>query len=141
MPTTASQLKRSAKLIYRWCLVEGNLDQSRVREVVRHVLQLKRRGYLAVLGEFKRLVRLELAKHDARVESAVPLQVDLQTRLRRSLESAYGPDLRTQFAENSELIGGIRIRVANDIYDGSVKSKLVVLAKSFGISSEQNTAR
>lgn len=141
MPTTVSQTKRSAKVLYRWCLVDGRLDPSRVKAVVKHMLQRKRRGYLAVLGEFKRLIALECARHRARVECAVPLQTDLQSRLRENLESVYGDDLTIEFALNSDLIGGIRIRVANDVYDSSVKARLVALAKSFGIERGEKVAR
>ena len=136
MPTASSQIRRSVKSLYRWCLAEGRLDETRVREVVKHVMQSKHRGYLAVLGEFKRLVKLELAKYSAIVESPEPLQTDVQVRLRKSLEIAYGSGLTTKFAQNAELIGGIRLRVANDVYDNSVKSKLAALAKTFGIPEQ-----
>jgi F-type H+-transporting ATPase subunit delta len=101
------------------------------------MLQSKRRGYLAVLGEFRRLVKLESARHTARVESAVPLQADLRSRLRKNLETVYGEGMSTEFAENPGLIGGIRIRVANDVYDGTVKARLTALAKSFGIVNHE----
>lgn len=141
MPTTMSQFKRGAKMLYRWCLVDGRLDESRCRQVARHVLQARRRGYLGILGEFRRLVKLERARHLARVDSAEPLQTDLQARLRRALVTAYGEDLITEFAPSPELIGGLRIRVASDVYDGSVKTKLVALARSFGLASEDGAVR
>jgi F-type H+-transporting ATPase subunit delta len=139
--TTTSQVKRGARALFRWCLADGQLDAHRVREVVKHVLQSKRRGYLAVLGEFKRLLKLESARHTARVESAVPLQADLQGRLRKNLETVYGGELNTEFAENPDLIGGIRIRVANDVYDGSVRSRLATLARGFGIVNDGKPVR
>ena len=133
MPTTISQVKRQSKLLFRWCLVDGRLDEHRAREVVRYVLEFRRRGYLAVLGEFTRLMKLEHARHTAKVESATPLRPDLRSRLEVNLESAYGEGLSTEFLENTDLIGGMCIRVANDVYDGSVRSRLTALAASFGI--------
>ena len=133
MPTTVSQARRLAKTSYRWCLVEGRLDESRARQVAVHLLQSKRRGYLSMLSEFKRLVKLDGAEHTARIESAVPLQPDLQASVRKNLEKAYGEGLTTEFAHNPELIGGMRVRVASDVYDGSVKSRLAAIATSFGI--------
>jgi F-type H+-transporting ATPase subunit delta len=130
---TISQVRRQSKILFRWCLVDGRLDEQRAREVVRHVSESRRRGYLAVLGQFTRLVKLEDARHTAKVESAIPLRPDLQGRLQRSLESAYGEGMSTEFLENVDLIGGVRIRVANDVYDGSVRFRLTALAASFGI--------
>jgi len=69
------------------------------------------------------------------------LLADLQGRLRQNLEAVYGEGMSTEFAENPDLIGGIRIRVANDVYDGTVKSRLAALAKSFGIVSEETVLR
>jgi F-type H+-transporting ATPase subunit delta len=89
-----------------------------------------------VLGEFSRLLKLEYVRHTARVESAAPLQPELQARLQKSLESAYGERMNTEFLENTDLIGGMSIRVANDVYDGSVKFRLTALAVSFGIRNE-----
>jgi F-type H+-transporting ATPase subunit delta len=133
MPTTVLQTRRRAKALYRWCQVEGRLDESRARQIVKHLLQSKRHGYLAMLSEFRRLVKFEYARYTARVESAVPLQTDLQAIVRRNLEIAYGKGLTTEFAQNPELIGGMRVRVASDVYDGSVKSRLAALATSFGV--------
>jgi F0F1-type ATP synthase delta subunit len=44
--------------------------------------------------------------------------------------------MTAEFAEDPDLIGGIRVRVANDVYDGSVKARLAALARSFGIVNE-----
>ena len=133
MPKTISQVKRQSKLFFRWCLVAGKLDEHRAREVVRLLLESRRRGYMAVLAEFKRLIKIDQATHTATVESAVPLRSELQTRLQESLATAYGEGITTEFSEDSSLIGGIRIRIANDVYDGSVKSRLAALANTFGI--------
>jgi F-type H+-transporting ATPase subunit delta len=141
MPATTLQIRRGAKLLFRWCFADGRLDERRVREAVSHVLQSKRRGYLAVLGELKRLVKLDTAKHTATVQSAIPLQADLQSRLRSNLETVYGEPMTTEFAEDPDLIGGIRVRVANDVYDGSVKARLAALATSFGIVNEVAAVR
>jgi F-type H+-transporting ATPase subunit delta len=133
MPTTVLQTKRGAKALYRWCLVDGWLDESRARQVVKHLLQFQRHGYLAMLSEFKRLVKFEYDSRTARVESAAPLQSDLQASIRKNLEIVYGKGITTEFAQNPELIGGMRVRVASDVYDGSVKSRLAALATSFGV--------
>ena len=140
MSLTLLQRRRRAKALYRWCLVHDRLDQGRVRNVVNHIVQSERRGYLSVLGEFTRLVKLECAKYTAIVESAAPLESDLQSRVRMSLVAAYGQGLTTEFAENPELIGGMRVRIASDVFDGSVKARLIALARTFGIN-ERETLR
>jgi F-type H+-transporting ATPase subunit delta len=123
--TTAKQTKREAKQLFRLCLVNGRVDEGRVRQVVQSVLQSKRRGYLALLGYFQRLLKLDYAQHTAEIESAVPLPTDLRA----------GPGIRALFVHNPALIGGMRIQVGSDVYDGSVRSGLGALERSFGNTS------
>jgi F-type H+-transporting ATPase subunit delta len=135
MPATVSQVRRSAKRLLRWCLVDDRVEESRARAVVQQVLKSKRRGYVAVLTEFKRLLAMDSARHTAKIDSAVPLQIDLRTRISDGLERTYGGGIQAQFVQNPDLIGGIRIRISSDVYDGTVRSRLAALAASFGIRS------
>ena len=77
----------------------------------------------AILSHFMRLVRLDLARHTATVESATPLPPDLQAAIEASLTRRYGPGLTTAFAQRPALIGGMRIQVGSDVYDGSVRGR------------------
>ena len=128
---TAKQIKGEAKRLFRLCLVKQTLDEGRVRQVLQNVLRSKRRGYLLLATQFVRLVRLEWLRHTAEVESAAPLSSDLRANVQASLVRTYGPDLSTLFVEKPALIGGMRIRVGSDVYDGSVKAGLAALEKSF----------
>jgi F-type H+-transporting ATPase subunit delta len=128
---TTTKVRRTAKQLFRLCLVNGRLDEDRVRQAVRRMAESKRRGSLALLAHFRRLVKLESAQHTAAVESAQPLSADLRNRVQASLEAVYGPGMNTLFAPNPALIGGMRIKVANDVYDGSVLGGLAALEKRF----------
>ncbi len=128
---TIKQLESEAKHLYRLCLVDGSLDEDRVRQVVRRVLESKQRGSFAFLSHFRRLVKLDCARHTATVESATPLPADLQTSVSSDLERVYGPKLSMSFADNPALIGGMRIKVGSDVYDSSVKARLAVLEDAF----------
>ena len=130
------QVMREARQLFRVCLVEGRLDEGRARVVVQRVIQSRHRGYLTLLGHFKRLLKLQYDRFTARVESALPLPADLQATVRAELTGVYGPGITTLFARNPALIGGMRIQVGSDVYDGSVRSGLATLEKSFGITSE-----
>ena len=128
---TIKQLESEAKHLYRLCLVDGSLDEDRVRQVVRRVLESKQRGSFAFLSHFRRLVKLDCARHTATVESATPLPADLQTSVSSDLERVYGPKLSMSFADNPALIGGMRIKVGSDVYDNSVKARLAALEHAF----------
>jgi F-type H+-transporting ATPase subunit delta len=128
---TNRQIEREARQLFRLCLVNGLLDEGRVHQVVKRAIEGKRRGHLALLSFFLRLVRLDCAAHTAIVETVVPLPSDLQAGVYASLSRAYGQGINTQFRLEPALIGGMRIRVGSDVYDGSVQCELAMLEKSF----------
>jgi len=127
----SKQAKRGARELFRSCLTDGLLDDGRVRYAVQRVLQTKPRGYLPILSHFERLIRLDIARRSARVETAAPLSPDLQARVQSDLSQAYGPGLNISFLQNPSLIGGMRIKVGSDVYDGSVQARLNALQESF----------
>ena len=128
---TTRQTNREAKRLFRLCFVNGSLDEGRTRQVVQRIIGAKRRGALALLLHFQRLVKLDCARHTAKVESAIPLPDDLRTSIQADLARQYGPGISASFAQNPALIGGMRIKVGSDVYDGSVKAGLDALEKSF----------
>ena len=103
------------------------LDGERVRQVAQQLATSHRRGALDVLSDFQRLVRLDHDRHTALVESATPLAAALQQDVQADLARRYGPGIDASFAENPALIGGMRIRVGSDVYDGSVRARLAAL--------------
>jgi F-type H+-transporting ATPase subunit delta len=129
----SKQEKREARKLLRFCMVSGNLDNTRVRVVTERLLQTRRRGYLGLLKRFVHLLKQENAKHSAEIESAVPIPADLRSVVLDRLTAAYGPRVTSSFAENPGLIGGMRIKIGSDVYDGSVRFALARLASSLGI--------
>lgn len=125
------QARRDAKQLFRGCQVNGLLDESRARQTVRLLVEKKPRGYVDILMHFQRLVQLDVTKHTAAIESAAPLADALKQDLQRNLNRLYGEGLQISFKENPRLIGGLRIRVGSDVYDGSVLGRLGSLRESF----------
>jgi len=125
------QAKREAKQLFRLCRVESLLDETRVRQVVQQVNAGSHRNYRAILDEFLRMVKLDCAKHAATVESATTLSAEMQAATEASLKRVYGPGLTTSFSDRPSLIGGMRIQVGSDVYDGTVEAGLAALEKRF----------
>jgi len=121
---TSKQTRRDAKQLFLSCKVNGLLDEQRVRKAVAAVIQEKPRGYVAILSHFQRLVRLDLEQRSARVESVMPLSGPLSAAVKANLEKRYGRGLEVAFVVNKELIGGMRVRVGSDVFDGSVRARL-----------------
>ena len=127
----SKQARREAKQLFRACRMDGLLDEAKVRRVVQRVLASKPRGYLALLSHFHRLVKLDLDRRTARVESPVPLAEPQQAAIRGNLTRRYGQGLIFAFSQNSSLIGGLRVQVGSNVFDGSVRARLAELETSF----------
>ena len=118
---------RTARTLYRLCVVNGDLDGDRVRRVAHRLATSGRRGSLSILGAFRRLVHLHHDRHRARVESATPLGATARDEILADLARVYGARLHVSFDENPELLGGLRITVASDVYDGSIRGRLAAI--------------
>jgi F-type H+-transporting ATPase subunit delta len=127
----SKQARRDAKALFQSCEVNGLPDENRVRQAVDEVLKAKPRGYVAILSHFQRLLKLNEARRTAKIESAVALAPDLQGVFKSNLEKRYGQGLIFIFQENPSLLGGVRVQVGSDVYDGSVRAKLNELNDSF----------
>ena len=127
----SKQSRREAKELFRCCQVNGLLQEGRVRQAVQQVIAKKPRGYLAILTQFQRLVKLDEARRTATVQSAVALSAEVQAGIRSNLTRRYGPGLNLSFGQDAALLGGLRIQVGSDVYDGSVQGRLNRLLESF----------
>ena len=127
----SKRAQREARQLFHSCRVGGVLDENRVRQAVSLLLAQKPHGYVGVLSRLHRLVKLDLEQRAARVESATPLSAGLQTDVANRIRKIYGAGADIAFSQNPALIGGLRIQVGSDLYDGSVKTRLEKLEQSF----------
>lgn len=124
MAAPKRRVRRTARQLFRFCVVNGVLDEARVRRVVERAIASKRRGVMSMLTEFQRLVRLDRQRHTARVESAVPVAEEIRNTIVAGVAKSHGPGIATTFVDKPALIGGMRIQVGSDVYDGSIRGKL-----------------
>ena len=127
----SKQAQRDARQLFRSCQVNDLLDENRVRQTVSLLAEKKPRGYVEILSRLHRLVKLDLERRAARVECALPLPADLQNDVANNIKKIYGEGVNIVFGQNPALLGGLRIQVGSDLYDGSVKTRLNKLEQSF----------
>ena len=122
------EIRQTARNLLRTSFTDGQLDQGKVGSLVQSLITKKPRNYLNILEYYKRLLRLELEKRHARIETATELPPEAKTQIASNLQHRYGPDVATDFVINPALLGGMRIRVGSDVWDGTVKNRLERLA-------------
>ncbi|MDP0499165.1 MAG: F0F1 ATP synthase subunit delta [Verrucomicrobiales bacterium] len=121
----------TARRLFGLCQTAGRLDEANLRMVFTRIAEEKPRDYRAILSALHNLTRLEINRRKVTVESAVELDEPTRGRIAAGLAKQYGPDLDFHYLTTPDLIGGLRIRVGDDVLDGSVKGRLDRLATAF----------
>ena len=118
------ETRQLSKELMRSSFTDGQLDSARIAALVKSLIEKKPRNYLKVLDAYKRLLRLEIEKRSATIESASELSEEAGDKIVADLRRRYGADLDTDFVVNKDLLGGMRIRVGSDVWDSSVRNRL-----------------
>jgi F-type H+-transporting ATPase subunit delta len=126
------QSKREAKVLFRSLQANGGLDENKLRRAVQLLGEQKPRGYLGILSHLQHLVKLDIKRRTARIDTAAPLGAEIEEKVKNTLARRYGAALAYSFHTNPALLGGMRIRVGSDVYDGTVSGRLRQLEESLG---------
>ena len=118
------ETRQLAKGLLRSSFVDGRLDSARVASLVKSLIEKKPRNYIKALEAYKRLLRLEVEKRSATIETATELPADAGAQIVSNLKRKYGSELTARFVVNKDLLGGMRIRVGSDVWDSSVRNRL-----------------
>ena len=118
------EIRRLSRKMLQASFTDGQLAPGRIASFVDSVIAEKPRNYIAVLKNYKRLLRLEVEKRHATIETASEVDPAIRSEIIANLKSKYGDDLATDFHVDPQLLGGMRIRVGSDVCDGSVRNRL-----------------
>ncbi len=118
------EIRHLSREMLRASFTDGQLDPGRITSLVDSLIARKPRHYIDVLKNYRRLLRLELEKRRARIETASEMDLATISEVATNLKKKYGSDLTTEFVVNPELLGGMRIRVGSDVWDGTVRNRL-----------------
>ena len=118
------EIRQLSKEMLRASFTDGQLDRGKIGSLVQSLIAKKPRHYIDILHYYKRLLRLEIEKRQAKIESAGELSPEAAFQIGGRLKRRYGEDLTTEFVVDPTLLGGLRVRVGNDVWDGTVRSRL-----------------
>jgi len=125
------EAKRKARELFEATLdASGRPDSSKVLSVADLVIKASPRHSIQILKEFSRLVRLESAKHHAVIESAAPLDESTRSSILTSLRRRDGGEVTLDTKVDPTLICGSRIRLGSEVWDATVRTRLLYLDPS-----------
>jgi F-type H+-transporting ATPase subunit delta len=120
----SKEIRQLSRSLVRDSYVDGVLNRERIGAIVRAIIEKKPRNYIQLLENYQRLLRLDVEKRRATIESAAELDPAAGRQIVAGLERRYGPGLTTEYSVNPALLGGVRVRVGSDVWDSSVRNRL-----------------
>lgn len=120
----SKEARQGAKALYRCCVSNSGVDARRVTAVLKEVADKKPAHSAQILHEFHRLIRLELDKQTAHVETALKANPQTRAGLESSIRAKFGAHVDVLFSETPELISGVRVRLGSDVWDANVRERL-----------------
>ncbi len=117
---------RTARQLIRLTTRDGVVDESAAKKIVAKVIKEKPRHYVGILEAYQRLLRLEVQKRHAIIESAGEIDGNERRSITAKLKKQHG-DITADFNVVPELLGGLRITLGSNVWDGSVKARLDAL--------------
>lgn len=110
-------------------LLEGKVSPTTYRLAVRLVANPRGRSVSAGLDEVGRQAAERRARLVALVTAAVPPTEEQRSRLSAALRSLYGKDVHLNVDLDPAVLGGLSVRIGDEIIDGTVATRLAAAAR------------
>ncbi|NLK94347.1 MAG: F0F1 ATP synthase subunit delta [Clostridiales bacterium] len=105
-------------------IFKGNIDQDLLSFLV---ILIEKNRILFLREKLNQMEQIYLEKNNtlkATVKTAVPLLDEEKEQLKLKLENQYNKKIILTSVIDKSILGGVYVRVGNDVIDGTVKSKL-----------------
>lgn len=125
--------KKKKKIMIK--LLKGQIDE----ELLSFILILIEKGRIHYIREkLNQMELIHLEKQNvvtALVKSVIPLSEEQSSKLKTNLEKKFNKNVILEYEIDKSILGGLYVRVGNEVIDGSIRSKLEEM-KSLILKSE-----
>lgn len=110
-------------------LLDGKVTPATQRLVTQASLHPRGRSLDATLEEYAGIAARRRERLVAEVHVATELSADQRTRLAGALRGLYGHDVHLNVVLDPQVIGGMSVRVGDEVIDGSTATRLAALRR------------
>ena len=111
-------------------LLGGKAKPATVRLVEIAVTRSRGRSLEAALEDLVELAAARRSRYVAQVRVARPLEAAQETRLQTTLTRIYGREVSLQIDVDPAVLGGLEVRVGDEVIDGTVQRNLSNVRRS-----------
>jgi F-type H+-transporting ATPase subunit delta len=130
MASGKKYVQQFARNLYALSLENGTLSPERVAGALGYIEKHRPQQSIAILKAYHRLVAAEVARGQAIVEHAGPLSDATLQAIGQAMTARYKRKVTPIAQRNDKLLAGVRVRVADDLYEQSIASQLATLASA-----------
>src|SRR2546429_7977687 len=98
------EIRRLSRKMLRASFTDGQLDPGRIKSLVDSLIEKKPRHHIEVLKNYRRLLRLEVEKRSARIETASEVDSAIRSEILANLKKKYGNDVTAAFVVDPQLL-------------------------------------
>ncbi len=128
---TSRQNLTLAREIFRFCLVNGIIDETKFEKFVGMIKSQPSSSARAILKALIKLLEQLEKDQSLQVESAFSLDAPTVEAITKRFETILGKKLKPTVSENKALIGGLRLKVGDNVWENTVLSNLEQLKGRF----------
>lgn len=118
--------------------VEDAISPDTSPQVRNFVLTLAKEGHIgdiaAIARAFEHYAQAEEQDLHVEVISAIPLEAEQQQQIISELRQQYNQQMEPQFHVDESIIGGLIVRVGDQVFDNSLRSRLSVVQRNMLVS-------
>ena len=130
MASGKKQIQQLARQFYKLSFTNGVISAGQVAGVLDYIEKHRPANSMAVLKAYQRLVAAEVARGQAVVEHAGPIESAALNAIASAMSKKYGRSVTAVEKRNDALLAGVRVRIGDDLYESSVASQLATLAEA-----------
>lgn len=129
MPAVPAKIRAHAKQLLQLSLdAQGAVSSERVAGVLEYLEKKPPARLPLLLAAYRKLVAIEVAKGEARVEHAGPVTPAALESVAAALAKRYGRPVVATASANPKLLAGLRVRIGDDVFESSVAGQLSALS-------------
>ncbi len=120
-----------AKKLLRISLEKNRVSEEKVTAILQTLRSNPPRHYKEILEIYLLKIGAELRKENAVIEHSGALPTSTINSIKDNLTKYYNRHIQVTTLNVPELLAGLRVRIADDVWDTSVLNRLDQLAQSF----------
>ncbi|OGY21194.1 MAG: hypothetical protein A2126_02600 [Candidatus Woykebacteria bacterium GWB1_45_5] len=124
------EMTKIAKKLFQASFTKDNLDQTKVRENIHSARKIYKTLAIGILKSYLGLLKRHLASETLLIETADKLKPRYIDAVKIYFEKKVGKDLQATFKQNPATLGGLKITLADNQWDFSVKGKIIQLKEA-----------